>query len=113
MSDFRHRLRELRKASGLSQVALAESLGISKASIAMYEVGENEASNTRMELIADFFDVDMDYLYGRTDVKRLTTLISIKSEIEGSILDELRTMDETDKVFLLAVIKALKDLRKE
>lgn len=72
MADFARVLRALRTNRGLSQQALADKLGISKSSINMYERGEREPAFETLELIADFFNIDMDYLLGRTDK---TTLI--------------------------------------
>lgn len=66
MSKFHLRLRELRNSRKLSQQELADLLRISKSSINMYERGEREPSLDTQEAIADFFNVDMDYLMGRT-----------------------------------------------
>ncbi len=69
MSIFGERLRELRKQAGFSQSELAVKLKISKSSVNMYERGEREPGFEIMEAIADLFNVDMDYLYGRSDCK--------------------------------------------
>ncbi len=66
MSKFHLRLRELRNSRKMSQQELANSLGISKSSVNMYERGEREPSLDTLEIIADFFNVDMDYLMGKT-----------------------------------------------
>lgn len=66
MSKFHFRLRELRNSRKLSQQELANSLGISKSSVNMYERGEREPGLDTLEAIADFFNVDMDYLTGKT-----------------------------------------------
>lgn len=70
MAQFSERLRHLRSEKGITQKALADQLGISKSSVNMYERGEREPSLETMEAIADYFNVDMDYLYGKTVVKR-------------------------------------------
>ena len=69
MATFNERLKALRTEKGWSQQRLADELEISKSSVNMYERGEREPSFETMEAIADIFNVDMDYLYGRTDVK--------------------------------------------
>lgn len=66
MSKFHLRLRELRNSRKLSQQELADLLGISKSSINMYERGEREPGLDALEAMADFFNVDMDYLMGKT-----------------------------------------------
>lgn len=66
MSKFHFRLRELRNSRKLSQQELANYLGISKSSVNMYERGEREPGLDTLEAIADYFNVDMDYLTGKT-----------------------------------------------
>ena len=68
MSKFNIRLKGLRKSRNFSQQSLANALGISKSSINMYERGEREPNFEMLETIADFFNVDMDYLLGKSDV---------------------------------------------
>lgn len=68
MANFAERLRALRVNFGLSQQKLADKLGgVSKSSINMYERSEREPGLEMMETIADFFNVDLDYLYGKSD----------------------------------------------
>lgn len=61
------RLRELREKRHVSQVKLAIDLGLSQNSISRYENGEREADYATLISIADYFDVSVDYLLGRTD----------------------------------------------
>ena len=69
MPGFSERLRSLRINFGLSQQKLADSIGsVSKSSINMYERGEREPGLETMEAFADFFNVDLDFLYGKSDV---------------------------------------------
>ena len=69
MAAFADRLKTLRRERDWSQQRLADELKISKISVNMYERGEREPSFETMEAIADIFNVDMDYLYGRSDIK--------------------------------------------
>jgi transcriptional regulator with XRE-family HTH domain len=66
MTEFRNVFKELRQARGLTQAELAKRLGVSRSSIGMYESGERVPRHEDLELIADFFNVDIDYLLGRT-----------------------------------------------
>jgi transcriptional regulator with XRE-family HTH domain len=61
------RLKLLRKQRHLSQVGLAIELNMNQNSISRYENGEREADYTALITIADYFDVSIDYLLGRTD----------------------------------------------
>lgn len=62
--DFKERLKELRKRRGLSQVALAERLGMSKSTIGAYETGDIKPSVEALNTLADFFNVNIGYLMG-------------------------------------------------
>lgn len=65
--ELKDRLKELRTMKGLSQVALAEALGVSKSIIGAYETGDRKPSYEILEELADFFNVSMDYLTGKED----------------------------------------------
>lgn len=64
MGEFRDILKALRKERGLTQDQLAQELGISRSSVSMYERGEREPDFETLEVIADYFNVDMNYLTG-------------------------------------------------
>lgn len=66
MGDFQNIFRRLRTSAGLTQVEIAEKLEISRSTIGMYETGAREPDFETLEKIADFFNVDTDYLLGRT-----------------------------------------------
>ncbi len=61
------RLKELRKARGISQTKLAMDLNTNQNTISRYETGEREPGNLELIKIADYFNVSIDYLLGRTD----------------------------------------------
>ena len=61
------RLKELRKKKRISQVMLAMDLNINQNSISHYETGEREADYATLIAIADYFNVSIDYLLGRTE----------------------------------------------
>ncbi len=61
------RLKEIRKAKGISQLKLAIDLSTSQNTISRYETGEREPGITELIRIADYFNVSVDYLLERTD----------------------------------------------
>lgn len=61
------RLKELRDKRKMSQVRLGVELGINQDVISRYENIEREADYQTLLDIADFFNVSLDYLFGRTD----------------------------------------------
>ncbi len=66
MGKFQNILKSLRVAKGLTQDELSKQLNISRSTIGMYEKGAREPDFEILELIADYFNVDTDYLLGRT-----------------------------------------------
>ena len=59
------KLKELRKEYDMSQRQLAKALGISKSSYSHYETGASNPDYETLIIIADYFDVSLDYLFGR------------------------------------------------
>lgn len=64
---FFMRLKLLRKQKHMSQLSLAMKLNTTQMSISRYETGKREPDLKTLILIADFFDVSIDYLLERTD----------------------------------------------
>ena len=61
------RLRELRHSVNLSQNKLAPLLGLRQSGVNRYENNQCEPSIKVLLRYADFFDVSLDYICGRTD----------------------------------------------
>ena len=61
------RLKELRVKRGISQLKLAMDTGLNQNSVSRYESGAREADYATLIRLADYFDVSIDYLLGRTD----------------------------------------------
>lgn len=70
MPDFKTVFHHLRTEYGFNQEQIAQKLNVSKSSIAMWETGNRKPTPEKYEEIADFFNVDMDYLFGRSTIKR-------------------------------------------
>ena len=60
-----NRIRELMQAEGLNQTKLAEKLGVKQNTISAWLLERKEPSIRSLWLLADYFDVDIDYLVGR------------------------------------------------
>lgn len=69
---FGQRLRELRKEKRMSQQEMGEILNASQQSIGNWERGRNFPPEEVVLKVADYFDVSIDYLYGK-DVPRWAT----------------------------------------
>ena len=61
------RLKELRKKHKISQVRLAIDLETFQNTISRYETLERQADYQTLIAIADYFNVSLDYLLGRTN----------------------------------------------
>ena len=66
--DFSKRLQSIRKEKGMTQVMVAQKIHITERQYQRYEAGENEPTLSVLLRLADFFDVSLDYLAGRSDV---------------------------------------------
>ena len=63
------RLKELRKQRKVSQLKMALDLNMNQNTISRYENMEREADYATLIQLADYFDVSLDYLLGRTNDK--------------------------------------------
>ena len=80
--NFKTRLKQLRNERGISQRQLAEFLKVAPSTISMYENGQREPNFEVLESLADFFNVDLNYLLGKTNK---TTKIILDSESSKGI----------------------------
>jgi len=67
MQIIRQRLRSLREGVKLSQTKVGEMLGTTQASVNRYETAMTAPILGTLLWYADFFDVSLDYIFGRTD----------------------------------------------
>ena len=65
--NFKTRLKQLRNERKINQRELAKYLNVAPSTISMYENGQREPNFEVLEVLADFFNVDMNYLLGKTD----------------------------------------------
>lgn len=64
---MQNNLRKLRKERGLTQIALQMKTGIEQALISKYETGERVPPTETLIILADFYNVSIDYILCRTD----------------------------------------------
>ena len=62
-----NRLKELRKSAGLPQISLQMKTGIEQALLSKFENGERTPPTETLMTLADFYNVSMDYIMGRTN----------------------------------------------
>lgn len=81
MNEFPERLRRLRERNRLSRYKLSDLCGISSDQIRRYELGEIKPGADTLEAIADYFEVSIDYLWGRTDYPCIVKPLSSHKKI--------------------------------
>lgn len=69
LSEFPDRLRQLRERRRISRRLLSERCGLDTKNVSRYERGEMQPTGATLEKLADFFEVSMDYLWGRDEKK--------------------------------------------
>ena len=67
MKKVADRLRTLREHGKLSQEKMAPLVGLKQSSINRYENNQSDPSSETLLRYADYFDVSLDYIFGRTD----------------------------------------------
>lgn len=64
---FAQRLKQLRGEKGITQVQLAEQLGVSKGTVAMWEIGKREPNFDTLVQLSKLFDRRTDYILGHSE----------------------------------------------
>lgn len=114
--EFAERLKELRNSRNLSQSELAKKLNVSKSTISMLEVGSRKPSWELMEVIADYFNVDMNFLLGKEeqsrffmdyDIYNIASELSEDSELLAVV--EKASKDNGFRERLLGIVKLMEN----
>lgn len=111
MGDFSNIFRKIREQSGLTQQQLADKLGISRSAVGMYEKGEREPNFETLELIADTFNVDMNYLLGKKSTTEVIPDVYYLNDKTRKIAQEIYDNDELSLLFDAARDAAPEDLK--
>lgn len=83
--EFGKTITHLRKKKGVSQKEASAELGVSQALLSHYEKGIRECGLSFLSRLADYYEVSVDYLLGRT------TNPGLNENEQG---EEIRTLDE-------------------
>lgn len=112
---FGERLRELMQTANpkVTQQKLADAIGVKRQSIAQYLTGNIQPPLSTVAAISDYFDISIDYLTGRTDIKSRNIEIKEICKITGlseKALDTLKT-DEYGRYLINIMLES--DLYKD
>ena len=67
---YENRFRDLREDRDLTQKDLAQMLKVHQTTYSDYELGQLNVPISVLHKLADFYSVSIDYLLGRTNVKK-------------------------------------------
>lgn len=107
------KIKELRKEQGKTLKAVAEALGTSHQVISRYELEVTQPDFETLIRIANYFNVSVDYLLGRTE-DRQETAIKEKSlsNNEQALIDLFNKVPIDQQALVLSMIDvALKNLK--
>lgn len=107
MGDDMIKLFELRSEKGLSQRELARIMNISQGTYNNWENENTQPSIEQLIALADFFEVSVDYLLGRTD-ENGTVIQSAEQKNGQELLKLYKTADKDVQTAILTILKNLK-----
>ncbi|HIU39804.1 MAG TPA: helix-turn-helix transcriptional regulator [Candidatus Aphodocola excrementigallinarum] len=109
--SFQDVFKELRLEKNLSQDKIASELDVSQSLINNWETGRSTPAPEMLEYIADYFNVSVDYLIGRSKYKNLE---AGNNELDNILFSKAKDLSDEDKKAVLGIINALKkDIDKE
>lgn len=97
------RLKSLRASKKISQKDFAQALKVSQQTVASWESGRTEPSNTALKEIADYFNVSADYLLGRDTVKAPAL-----SDEQTTLLKDFDALNSAGRKLLVGVLNSLR-----
>ena len=119
-NELGKKIKLLREEKELSQLELAKILNISNSTLSQYEAGNRVPGDDIKKKIADYFNVSVDFLLGRTEERNPYTndkdldkidkfLLELKEEMEKEELE----FDETSPQELIETYKLLLEFKKK
>ncbi|HLS10433.1 helix-turn-helix transcriptional regulator [Lentibacillus sp.] len=114
---FGTRMKELRKKRNISQEHAAQALGISRARYSHYENNYVEPDIELIRKIADFYNVKVDYLLGRTDIADDDDEAQLQDLLNNPetelMFNDWKNMSEEERKEAINMIKYIKFKNKE
>jgi len=120
MFNFSTKIKILRQENHLTQEEFGKIFGIVKSTVSMYENGKSIPDDKLKSKIADYFNVSIDWLMGRTDIRNVLKIecdervAKVIHELGLDVVNkflELETMSENEKEHLMIFLDGLKARR--
>ena len=102
---FIERLKKQRKKEKLTQKDIATFLNISQPAYQQFESGKKKMNLETMEKLADYFNVSIDYLLGKTDIPDLDLEIDIDNAIDNSVAYDGTPITDNDREIIKDFLK--------
>lgn len=99
-------LKLIRNSRGISQQTLANAIGTTQQSVNMYENHKIEPDISTLIALADYFDVTVDYLIGRTDENNQPLCDS------DSLLSKYSRLNKAEKICIDTLVDTYINLKK-
>lgn len=100
---WNEKIKKIRNDSGMTQQQLSEKLGVSRGTLANWELGRREPSADVFMRYAEMFNVSLDYLHDKP--VNTSEIKSFMRDIETFLMSE--TVQPTDKDSVIKDIMAL------
>lgn len=108
---MQNRIREIRKAIGLTMKELGAKVDVAESTISQYETGKRQPDNETLLKLGEALDVSVGYLLGEEprDGDRIVTM----DDFTYAMQNEGKTLTEMDKQILLSMARQLNDARRK
>lgn len=103
MKTFASRLKEFRKASGLTQEQIALELGFTKAAVSAWELGNNEPSIAALKVLRDLLGVSVDELVGESSDRSNGGNVILSAK-EKQLIQLFRKLHPSKRTALLSLL---------
>ena len=97
---FHKRLAELRSKAGLTQQELADKIKISRATYAQYEIGRRHPDYETLQRLADYFEVSIDYMMGRSGIMQP----EFEAKEDQELYEIIKKLSDEDKDYVKGLL---------
>lgn len=107
------RIRQVRKANGLTQEKLAEMLELTEKYLGNLESGKDRPALATLVRFANLFDLSLDYLLGENlNYVKLTAGVGT-TELFGELTESISKMDDKDRKIMVDFCNYLHEVRND
>lgn len=106
------RLRDCREDCDITQAKIAKKLSMGTTQYRRYELAESPISLELAEILADFYNVSLDYIAGRTNDKKGLTRSDLPTE-ETELIKKFRSLTEKQRGIIIGRIEAFAEENEE